>query len=74
MRSVVDAHGDYLQAMRDTGRLILAGRCWDGPLGIVIFEAADRAAAEEVVAADPSLAAGVQTGELYEFNMPYPPV
>jgi uncharacterized protein YciI len=72
-RAVVDAHGDYLDALRRQGLLVLAGRCWDGPYGIVVFEAADRRAAEAVVTADPSVAAGVQRADLYEFNMPYPP-
>lgn len=73
-RAVFDAHGEYLDAVRARGSLVLAGRCWDGPYGIVIFEAADREAAEAFVAADPSVAAGVQRADLYEFNMPYPPL
>ena len=73
-RAVFDAHGEHLDALRSGGSLVLAGRCWDGPYGIVIFEAADREAAEALVAADPSVKAGVQRADLYEFNMPYPPV
>jgi len=73
-RAVFQAHGDHLDAMRAGGSLVLAGRCWDGPYGIVIFEAVDRPAAEAVVASDPSVMAGVQRADLYEFNMPYPPV
>jgi uncharacterized protein YciI len=74
VRAIVDAHGDYLTGLRNAGKLVLAGRCWDGPFGALIFEAADRAAAEVIVSNDPSIVAGVQTAELYEFNMPYPPV
>ena len=73
-RAVVDAHGEYLSRLRERNQLVLAGRCWDGPYGIIIFEAPDLEAAEAVVAADPSVAGGLQRAELYEFNMPYQPV
>jgi uncharacterized protein YciI len=73
-RAIVDEHGDYLTALRSAGKLVLAGRCWDGPFGAVIFVAADRGEAEAIVSTDPSIMAGVQTAELYEFDMPYPPV
>ncbi len=73
-RAVIDRHGDYLDGLRNRGTLVLAGRCWDGPYGIVIFEAADREAAETVVAGDPSVSAGIQSAALYEFDIPYPPV
>jgi uncharacterized protein YciI len=73
-RAVIDAHGEYLDRLRARGALVLAGRCWDGPYGIVILEAPDREAAEALVAADPSVASGIQRAELYEFDIPYPPV
>jgi uncharacterized protein YciI len=72
-RALVNEHGDYLADLRDAGKLVLAGRCWDGPFGAVILEAADREEAEALVGNDPSVAAGVQTAELYEFDMPFPP-
>jgi|HubBroStandDraft_1064217.scaffolds.fasta_scaffold1739631_1 uncharacterized protein YciI len=73
-RNVIDAHGKYLDALRERGALLLAGRCWDGPYGIVMLNAPDREAAEAMVAADPTVMAGLQHAELYEFDIPYPPV
>jgi uncharacterized protein YciI len=73
-RAVIDAHGEYLDGLRERGTLVLAGRCWDGPYGIVILDAPDRAAAEAMMAGDPSVVAGIQCAELYEFDIPYPPV
>ena len=73
-RAVIDAHGDYLDGLRKRGSLVLAGRCWDGPYGIVILDAPDREAAGALMAGDPSVMAGIQRAELYEFDIPYPPV
>jgi uncharacterized protein YciI len=73
-RAVIDAHGEYLDGLRERGSLVLAGRCWDGPYGIVILEAPDRGGAEAIVAADPTVVARLQRAELYEFDVPYPPV
>jgi uncharacterized protein YciI len=73
-RAVIDAHGHYLDGLRERGALLLAGRCWDGPYGIVILNAPDREAAEALMAADPTVLAGLQHAELYEFDIPYPPV
>ena len=72
-RAVVDRHGEFLLALAEQGRLVLAGRCWDGPLGIVILRAQDEREARALLAGDPSLAAGLQTAELYPFAVFIPP-
>jgi uncharacterized protein YciI len=72
-RAVIDRHGEYLLELAAQGKLVLAGRCWDGPLGIVILRAQDEREARALLAGDPSLAAGLQTAELYPFAVFIPP-
>ena len=48
---------------------MLAGRCWDGPVGIVIVSADDEVAARALLAEDPSLVAGLQSAAVYPFNI-----
>jgi uncharacterized protein YciI len=60
-------HGEYLEELHARGVVRFAGRCLDGPLGIVVVEAEDEAAARRLVAEDPSVAAGMQKAELYPF-------
>lgn len=66
---IVSAHFAYLVALRDAGTLRLAGRTQEeaDTFGIVIFEAADRAAAQAIAAADPAVAAGVFAATLHPF-------
>jgi uncharacterized protein YciI len=68
-RALVDQHGEYLLGLAEQGTLVLAGRCWDGPVGIVIVTAEDEAAARAILAADPSLVAGLQSAEIYPFSI-----
>ena len=67
-RAVVDEHWEFLNDLDRQGRLVYAGRCYDGPFGIVVFEAEDAADAEAVVASDPSVRDGVQSAELHPFK------
>lgn len=54
------AHYEYCARLRDEGTLILAGRTQSPPhVGVVIFEAPDRAAAERVIAQDPGVSGGI---------------
>jgi uncharacterized damage-inducible protein DinB/uncharacterized protein YciI len=58
--ATVDAHFAYLERLLAAGTLVLAGRTDEPPLtGLVVFEAADRAAAEQIAAQDPAVAGGV---------------
>ena len=68
-RGVVEEHWQYLLELDRQGRLVVAGRCFDGPFAIVVFEGEDEAAAQAVVDGDPSVAEGVQTAELYPFKV-----
>ena len=66
-RELFDRHGAYLEELHSRGVVRFAGRCYDGPLGIVVLECADEAEARRIVEADPSVAAGLQEAELYPF-------
>lgn len=70
-RSVQD-HFQRLQAATEAGQVLLAGRT-DEPLsetfGLVIFEAADLAAARDFMAADPTVRDGVMTAELHPYSV-----
>jgi uncharacterized protein YciI len=67
---VWERHFERLKRMLADGTLVLAGPTL-GPVntGITIFEAPDRAAAEQVMADDPVVAEGFARGELREFRV-----
>lgn len=70
--AAVSAHFVRLQEATASGKVILAGKT-DEPdastFGIVIFEAADAAAAEEFMNTDPAVVAGVMTAELHPYTV-----
>jgi uncharacterized protein YciI len=69
-KAAVDRHLANFKAAVQSDRLILAGRTresGDKTFGIAIFEAADEAAAQKFMEADPAIAAGVMTVELHPF-------
>ena len=69
-KAAVDRHLVNFKAAVQSGQLILAGRTresGDKTFGVAIFEAADEAAAQKFMQADPAIAAGVMTAELHPF-------
>ncbi len=66
---IVERHFEYLKDLLGKDRLILAGRCQDGPPGIVVFEAEDTGAACVVMENDPAVKAGVFTAELRPYSV-----
>ena len=53
-------HFAYYQRLHEEGTLILAGRTQEPPnVGIMIFEAESKSAAESIVNKDPAIIAGV---------------
>jgi uncharacterized protein len=68
-REIFDRHGAYLDHLRADGRLLFAGRCTDGPFGIVVLEADDENEARALVEDDPSVRLGIQAAELYPFDV-----
>jgi uncharacterized protein YciI len=67
-RAVFDAHGQWLEERYADGQVLFAGRCFDGPFGLVVLDVADEAAARRLMEADPSVQSGVQTAELFPFR------
>ena len=66
----VSAHFEHLKQATAAGQVILAGRTGeplDQTFGLVIFEAADEAAARRFMQADPAVAAGVMSATLHPY-------
>ena len=70
--AAVGRHFAYLQAAAERGQVILAGRTaepLDRTFGLVVFEAANEAAARTFMAADPVLAEKIMTAELHPYRV-----
>jgi uncharacterized protein YciI len=67
-RAVFEAHGEWLEQRYAEGRVLFAGRCFDGPFGLVVLDAADEDEARRLMEEDPSVRSGVQTAALYPFK------
>ena len=67
-RTVFDEHGQWLEDLYAEGRLRFAGRCYDGPFGLIVVDAENEQEARALMESDPSIRAGVQTAELYPFK------
>lgn len=71
--AAVSAHFQYLVALHEQGVVRLAGRTQEeATFGIVIFHAADEAAALAVMKADPAVDRGVFVAELHPFATALP--
>lgn len=69
-KQAVGAHFARLQAATKSGQVILAGRTLEPgekTFGLVIFEAADLAAARTFMAGDPAVVAGVMTATVHPY-------
>lgn len=64
------AHRDYLKSLLEGGKLIAAGPFLDDSGALIIYEAADLAEAQALLAKDPYTLAGsaLATAELREWN------
>ena len=61
-RAIVGEHFAYWQEMLGAGRLVLLGRTQDlPPMGLIVLEADDAAAAQRMVDGDPAVARGVMS-------------
>jgi uncharacterized protein YciI len=67
-REVVTEHGEWLEARYADGRVVFAGRCHDGPFGLVVLDAGNQEEARQLMEQDPSIRAGVQRADLYPFK------
>jgi thioredoxin-dependent peroxiredoxin len=69
----LEAHYQYWNQLREKGVAQFIGRSDEGPYyGIVIFYAADRAAAQTILDADPAVKSGTFKGRLQEFRQLFP--
>jgi uncharacterized protein YciI len=66
--ALMSAHFEYLKRLLDEGKLILAGPSLDPVFGVIVLEAESEEDARRLIAADPSVAAGLQTPELSPFR------
>lgn len=66
--AVMTAHFEYLKRLLADGKLILAGPSLDPVFGLIVLEADTEEEARQLLAADPSVSAGVQTPELHPFR------
>jgi uncharacterized protein YciI len=67
-RQVLQEHGEWLETLYTDGRVVFAGRCYDGPFGLVVLDAGDEEEARRLMLQDPSVQAGVQRADLYPFR------
>ncbi len=71
-QATLGRHFAYLQELKASGSLILAGRTLTtGPetFGIAVFEAADETAARAIMNADPAVTEGLMTAELFPYRV-----
>ncbi|MFQ5979587.1 MAG: YciI family protein [Candidatus Heimdallarchaeota archaeon] len=66
---IMQEHFEYLKELQETGKLILAGPCLDGVLGIVIFRANSLEEAAQIMNHDPSVEATLMRAELHPFRV-----
>jgi uncharacterized protein YciI len=63
------AHRERLATLTSDGRLLAAGPWSDESGALLVFRVADRAAVEEIIAADPYYSApGVEVAGVHEWN------
>jgi uncharacterized protein len=70
--SVVNAHFKRLQEAAAAGDIVLVGRTeesFDRTQGLVVFTAADEAAARKFMNEDPCIVAGIMTGTLHPYRV-----
>lgn len=67
-REVLREHGEWLEGLSAGGRVVFAGRCYDGPFGLVVLDAGDEEEARRLMQQDPSVRTGVQRADLPPFR------
>lgn len=70
--AAVGAHFNRLKTGVAAGQVLLAGRTeepLDRTFGLIVFTAANEAAAREYMNGDPCIAAGTMTGELHPYGL-----
>lgn len=68
--AVMGEHFQYLSQLVEAGKVLAAGPCFaDPPFGLVLLATTDRAEAEALLAADPSVQAGLHVAEVTELRL-----
>jgi hypothetical protein len=63
-REARQEHGEWPEAWYADGRVVFAGRCYDGPLGLVVLDAGNEAEGRRLAERDPSIRADAQHAQL----------
>ena len=74
-QAIVSEHLQHLLRLAEQGTVLHIGRTANNDertVGIVVFEAADIAAAEGVVQSDPAVRAGVMRADMFPYHQVYP--
>ena len=66
---VIGSHFQYLRALLAQGKLLLAGPCEDGSMGLAVLECKDGEEAKRILAEDPAVRHGVFTGEIKPYRV-----
>lgn len=61
-------HVAYMETLRASGRLALAGPCRNAAFGMSLFLAADDADAQRILSEDPAIADGVMSAEVHAYK------
>ena len=70
--SILSEHFNYLKQLTEEGVVIVAGRTLtadENSFGIVIFEADNEFAAQQIMDNDPAVRSGVMKAELYPYRV-----
>ncbi|MEW5796188.1 MAG: YciI family protein [Candidatus Zixiibacteriota bacterium] len=67
--AIIGEHFEFLKRLLADKVLLIAGRTDDASMGIAVFQAPDRPAAEKIMRADPAVKAGVFSAELHRYRL-----
>lgn len=65
---IITKHFDYLKRLLAKGALKLAGRCDDATFGLVIIETESLEKANQIMANDPAVQAGIFTAQIWPYR------
>lgn len=69
-QEILREHFEYLKSLTDRGVAVIAGHTTEAPvMGIVVFRADDRPAADAIMSSDPAIDKGVLKGRLADFRI-----
>ncbi|MEO2074068.1 MAG: YciI family protein [Bacillus sp. (in: firmicutes)] len=66
---IMGTHFQYLKALLAEEKLILAGPCLDGAMGICVFRSESWEAAQKIMENDPAVVNGVMDCELHKYRV-----